>query len=78
MSNKKSIDDAMQFVNTERGHFILSQALFLALQSMEKRPSEKREYANEADMKFLLKNLFMIYPAIEEIKARQAGGVNAR
>lgn len=53
--------DAMKFTNTIRGQYILGQALYLAIQSIETRPKIEQEPSNVADMRFLMDNLFPIY-----------------
>ena len=61
--------EAMKFANTVRGQYIMGQALYLAIQSIEARPKIEQEPSNVADMKFLMDNLF---PMFNSIQAQQA------
>jgi hypothetical protein len=47
-----------------RGQYIIGQALYLALESMQNRPEISREHSNEADMKLLMEEIFPIYYAV--------------
>jgi hypothetical protein len=53
--------DALEFLNTLRGQYIMGQALWLAIQTIEARPKIEREPSNVADMRFLMQNLFPMY-----------------
>ena len=49
--------DAIEFINSFRGQYILGQALRCAIDAMEKvQPVWNREPSNIADMKWMLEN----------------------
>ena len=59
---------ALNLLESERGHYILSQALFLAIEQMNQRPMEgtgdgslEREPSNLYHMKLLYKHVFNMY-----------------
>ena len=56
---------ATEFFNSWRGRYIVGQALYLAVQEIESRPSEKQEPSNVADMKYLMDNLFPLFKATQ-------------
>ena len=56
-------DQAVALLQSLRGQYIISQALFVALESMQNRPDTERESSNEADMRLLMEQVFSIYPA---------------
>ena len=58
-----------QFLTSPRGMFIISQALFVAIETMKKvEPEYKRELSNIADMEYLLDELFPMYKTVLMIK----------
>ena len=59
---------ASDFAVSPRGQFIISQALCLALQSMKDRPDVEREFSNEADMRYLIDNLFPVYQDCQKLE----------
>jgi len=61
--------EAIEFMGGMRGQFILSQALYIAVQELEKVPLPNREASNISDMKYLLDNLFTIYKHVAAVKA---------
>jgi hypothetical protein len=66
--------EAMEFANSPRGHYIVSQALTVAIEALEKvEPPQHREISNIMDMRFLRDNLF---PTYSDIRAavKQARG----
>ena len=59
---------ALDLLESGRGHFIISQALFMAIETMNERPKEgcgegavEREPSNLAHMKLLYKYVFSMY-----------------
>jgi hypothetical protein len=56
---------ALRFYGSERGRYITSQAFYRAIQAMEQ--DEYPEQSNIEDMKYLMENLFPIFPAIAEV-----------
>lgn len=61
---------AIEFLSSDRGMYIMGQALFVAIQAMEKVPKNKKEPSNIADMKFLMDYLFPIYKYILEAQKK--------
>jgi len=63
MPDKKQVDDkvaqATDFLMSMRGQYIISQALWKAIEIM--RTDEYPEISNIKDMEFLRKNLFNMY-----------------
>jgi hypothetical protein len=62
--------EAIGFASSGRGLFIISQALYVAIQAMEKVPKIKREPSNIADMRFLMNTLFPMYKHIKEAEKK--------
>ena len=58
---------ALEFLFSNRGRYIVGQALQKAIEVMEKEPEEKREYSNIADMKYLRDNLFYWFFEMEKV-----------
>jgi len=58
-------DKAVALAQSMRGQFILSQALCLAIKTINSRPMELQEPSNVADMEFLVQHLFPIYRVVE-------------
>ena len=61
-----SEEQATLLMQSLRGQYIIGQALYLALESMQNRPEISREHSNEADMKLLMDEIFPIYSAVAE------------
>jgi hypothetical protein len=54
--------DAIRLVQSPRGQYILSQALTVAIETLESvEPPAMRELSNIEDMRFIRDNLFPIY-----------------
>ena len=56
--------DAVEFLQSIRGQFIVGQALVLAIEEITSRPEVEQEPSNVADMEFLVDNLFPMYRAV--------------
>ena len=52
------------FINSNRGHYILAQALFIAMNELNKVEGVMKEVSNIADMQYLLDNYFDMYQQI--------------
>lgn len=52
---------ALEFLQTVRGQYIIGQELYIASKTMLKEPELKREFSNITDMEFLMDNLFPMY-----------------
>ena len=59
-------DQATMLMQSLRGQYIIGQALYIALESMQNRPDIEREPSNEADMRLLMEQIFPIYHAVAE------------
>ena len=60
--------DAYNFLNSERGHYILAQALTLGIEKLEEVDGVYREESNILDMKYLLESLFREYAMILQVQ----------
>jgi len=58
--------EAVEFLNTLRGKFLISKALYLAIQNLE---SESAHQKDITDMKYLIDNLFPLYKKVVESDA---------
>lgn len=56
-------NEAVEFLNTIRGKFLISKALYLAIQNLE---SESAHQKDIIDMKYLIDNLFPLYKKVVE------------
>ena len=61
MKNSRERKEAIELLRHPRGHYLISQAMFLAVQSMLKRPEEEQEMSNMADMLLLGLEIFPLY-----------------
>lgn len=55
---------AYEFAASLRGQFILSQALVLAIKSLEQAEGVHKEVSNISDMQFLLDHMFPMYKGV--------------
>ena len=55
------------FVNSVRGQLIISQALGLAIKTLE---SSGEHESNKRDMEYLYHNVFNIYKSVEEVEKK--------
>ena len=72
MKPKNKERKALLLRDSMRGHFIISQALLLAIESIESRPKMEQEPSNVADMQLLLDELFPMYKPVHEMYTAQA------
>ena len=49
------------FINSNRGHYILAQALVIAIKELDKVDGAMKEVSNMQDMQYLLDNYFDVY-----------------
>ena len=68
MTSKSERLQAIEFVQSHRGQYILSQALVVAIDTMGKVEPPHTEVSNIADMQFILDNLFPMYAAIHTME----------
>jgi hypothetical protein len=69
MANAESKERAFELLGSARGQYIVSQALFLAIEKLESiEPEVMREVSNIADMRFLLENLFPMFLALASVR----------
>lgn len=59
MRVKKS--EAIKLFQSTRGHYIIGQALYIAIKEMKKVPSPYTEFSNIVDMELLMNEIFPIY-----------------
>lgn len=67
MKPKTRKERAKSLFDSIRGHFVVSQALFLAIKSIEKRPFRHQEPSNAEDMQLLLDEIFPLYKELNEV-----------
>ncbi len=58
-------EKAINFCNSIRGKYIISQALCLAVKEINSRPQHAQEPSNVADMEYLIEQLFPLYRVVE-------------
>lgn len=56
--------EAVQFLNSMRGQYIMAQALAVAVKELSKVPSPHTEISNIEDMKYLRRTLYT-FPVME-------------
>lgn len=56
--------DAIALAQSPRGQYILSQALTIAIKTMEAVEPPRREVSNIEDMRFIRDNLFPIFAEV--------------
>ena len=62
MTGAEKKEMALKFLSSARGQYIMSQALFLAINRLQSvQPEVMQETSNIADMQLLLQELFPIY-----------------
>ena len=66
--NETSRTEGLRFLGSQRGQYIIGQALYLAVKQLEKVKGDRREPSNINDMRFLINTLFPIYRNIAELK----------
>ena len=52
------------FINSNRGHYILTQALMIAIRELSKVEGAMQEVSNISDMQYLLDNYFDKYQQV--------------
>ena len=71
----KAIDDRLKFLAGGRGQFIVSQALYLAIEKLkEVKPENLREESNIEDMEYLAEVFpmyFDIADSLKDLKTRE-------
>lgn len=73
MKSQEALTDrekAINLLQSMRGQYIISQALCLAIKTINSRPRELQEPSNVLDMEFLVQNLFPIYRAVESAEEK--------
>jgi hypothetical protein len=58
-------EQAIEFASSMRGQYIISQALWLAIEKLNEQPENRREVSNISDMELLLDNLFPMFKAVQ-------------
>jgi len=75
---KKEIKEAIEFAQSLRGVYIISQALHYGIKELEKVKSPHKEFSNIEDMKFLKKNLFSLYIDFDKKLLKKLGKKNGK
>jgi len=60
-TEEKAIQEAGEFLSSIRGRYIVSQALYIAMNEINSRPPHLQEPSNVSDMKYIYENVFPIY-----------------
>jgi len=63
---RRKKEEIVEFVNSPRGNYIISQALCIAVDKLRSRPERERENSNIMDMEYILCNCFPVYRNIQE------------
>ena len=58
------------FINSNRGHYILAQALVIAIRELNNVEGAMKEVSNISDMQYLLDNYFDVYQDIFNLMER--------
>ena len=70
------------FINSNSGHFILAQALVIAIKELDKVEGAMKEVSNISDMQYLLDNYFDVYQQVckmdMDARTRMATGLLER
>ncbi len=66
------------FVNSMRGRYIISQALFLAAKLLKEVEEPFRESSNIADMEFLIDNAFPLFKELHAARERHVMALRKR
>ena len=69
------LKETIEFANSIRGQYIISQSLWYAINELKKVKKPYREESNIEDMKFLMDNLFDIFPTLKEQIHLAKGGL---
>jgi len=67
-NNSDSTNEAILFVNSMRGRYIISQALEVAIKQLEAVPSPYTEVSNISDMRYLRTHLFTLPVSTEKMR----------
>ena len=67
-NNNEGTNEAIKFLNSMRGRYIVSQALEIALKQLEDVPPPYREVSNINDMQYLRSNLFTFPVSTEKMR----------
>jgi hypothetical protein len=65
---KTQTEKALRLLSSPRGQYIMGQALFIAIEQLNKVESPHKEESNISDMTFLMENLFPLYAKIVGVK----------
>ena len=57
---------AIKLFMSDRGQYLVSEALYTAIEVMRKVPKERREVSNIEDMEILLEELFPLYKMVKD------------
>lgn len=68
----KKKEQAINLFQSIRGEYIIGQALYLAIESINKRPQHQQEPSNVVDMLLLMNQLFPIYSATQQLEKKRS------
>jgi len=66
LSKEEKRKIALSLLNSPRGYFIISQALYVAIETLKKVEPPHREESNIEDMEILLETLFPLYRDVKK------------
>jgi len=70
LSEEEKRKIALSLLNSPRGHFIISQALYVAVETLKKVKPPHREESNIEDMEILMETLFPLYKYVKEAERK--------
>jgi hypothetical protein len=68
MSKEEKTAYAHELLRSQRGAYIMAQALSEAIRAMSRKPVERREVSNIQDMQILLEGLFPVFGVMFELQ----------
>tara|TARA_R100001082_G_scaffold63331_1_gene35516 strand:+ start:186 stop:488 length:303 start_codon:yes stop_codon:yes gene_type:complete len=70
-------EKALEFARSSRGHYIISQALYIAINALNEVKPPHREVSNISDMEYILHTTYPEYSLLhhESDKIRKASGL---
>jgi hypothetical protein len=66
MTNKEERAEALKFLGSLRGQYIMGQALYVAAETLKAVPDPYTEHSNIADMEYLMENIFPMFKQLKE------------
>ena len=66
MTNKEEKAEALKYLSTLRGQYIMGQALYIAIQTLKAVPDPYTEHSNIRDMEYFMDKLFPMFKELKE------------